>query len=257
MIRIHQLLIFSGLLAALTSLSACQTTPDSDSAAVQPEAQIPFTPRIARATIQAAESARYPNLFTGASHADWGGEQPPVGMPSVPAPAPSGEEAAPNLESVETPADPDYAVRASGLTITCRLESEFPDRSIAYDAVGLRGMEVFLLLPSGETIAPAQKLLHSDLEEVPVGALRRYGRKLTLFFSERQYLVENPAVNPAAEGVRLVVRGGGSEFFFHWPATPDFASVPEPRMDKQVVETTRNYFRTGREAVSRASHTLD
>lgn len=257
MSRILQSLIFSGLLGALSGLSGCQTTSGSENATVRPDAQIPFTPRIARATIQAAEGARYPNLFTGASHADWGGEQPPVGMPLIPAPAPGGGEAASNLESVEPPADPDYAVRAAGLTITCRLESEFPDRSIAYDAVGLRGMEVFLVLPNGETVAPAQKLLHSDLEEVPVGALRRYGRKLTLFFTERRFMVENPAVNASAPGIRLVVRGGGSEFFFHWPATPDFASVPEPRLGKQAVETTRNYFRTGREAVSRASHTLD
>lgn len=243
--------------AALMPFGGCTTTDSSDSVDVPPAAKVVFVPRIRRAVIQSAEG-RYPNLFTTASYAVWGTDE--VDMAPVAVPAAEGDpaDAAMNttLDSVPVPADIE-ASRAGGITIECHLESEFPDRSIAYDAVGLRGMSIYLELPGGAQIQPAQKTLASDLVEVPVGALRRYGRKLTLYFSDSQLMVENPAANPKAPGVRLVVNGVESKFFFEWPATPDFLNVSEPRLDQKAAATAKKNFRTTRGAISRTSHTLD
>lgn len=238
------------------SFAGCKTT-DTEGVDVPPAAKVVFVPRIRRAVIQSAEG-RYPNLFTTASYAVWGSE--PMDAAPVAVPVSEGDPAdatmTDTLDSVPVPTEV-VAARAGGITIECHLESEFPDRSIAYDAVGLRGMTIYLELPGGVQVQPAQKTLDANLVEVPVGALRRYGRKLTLYFSDSQFMVENPAVNPKAPGVRLVVNGVESKFYFEWPATPDFLNVTEPRLDQKAAAVARKNFRTTREAISRTSHTLD
>lgn len=253
------LAIIMGLLFA----GGCKTTESSEEAAVTPAPKIVFAPQIRRAIVQSG-TGRYPNLFTGASYAVWGGEveppAPPVGMPMP-------EKASADTKSVEARMDTQLdsvppipeaqAARAAGLTIECHLESEFPDRSIAYDAVGLRGMTILLKLPDGREIQPAQKTLASDLSEIPVGALRRYGRKLTLYFSESQFMVDNPAVNPDSPGVRLVVNGLESQFYFEWATTPNFLAVPAPRLDEKVSKFARKQLKATHEVVSRTSHNLD
>ena len=242
---------------ALLSFAGCASTGTSDGVDVPPSAKVVFVPRVRRAVIQSSEG-RYPNLFTTASYAVWGPER----MASVPLSIPANDrdpaDASMNstLDSIPVPADIE-AARAGGITVECHLESEFPDRSIAYDAVGLRGMTIYLELPDGAQFQPTQKTLDANLVEVPVGALRRYGRKLTLFFSDSQFMVENPAVNPKATGVRLVVNGVESKFYFEWPATPDFLNVSEPRLDQRAAASAKKNFRTTREAISRTSHTLD
>lgn len=246
----------------LIPLAGCQTTDSSDASAVPPSAQIVFTPRVHRVVIQAGEG-RYPNLFTTASYAVWGKETaasvplpPPVAVDTAAGDAPTEAAMDANLESV--PPQPEVeAARAGGLTIECHLESEFPDRSIAYDAVGLRGMTILLKLPDGRELQPAQKTLGSELEEVPIGALRRYGRKLTLYFSESQFMVENPAVNPKAAGVQLRIVGLESQFFFDWPATPDFLATPKPRPDQKAAKFVRKHLPEARSAVARTSHNFD
>jgi hypothetical protein len=246
---------FLALLATLP-FGGCKTT-GTDGVDVPPAATILFVPQVRRAVIQSGEG-RYPNLFTTASYAVWGpvaGEPAPTTAPDIDTdPADAVMESKP--ESVPVPADIE-AARAGGLTVECHLESEFPDRSIAYDAVGLRGMAIYLELPDGTQIQPAQKTLDSNLVEVPVGALRRYGRKLTLYFSDSQFMVENPAANPEVPGVRLVMNGLESQFFFEWPATPNFLAPMEPSLGQKVAATTRTHLRATRETVSRVSHTMD
>lgn len=250
----------ASLLPALVPLflfGGCATTDTSDGMDVPPAAKILFVPRSHRAVIQSGEG-RYPNLFTTASYAIWGAEAPAPASVAIPRGDEDPADAAMNtgLDSVPIPSDI-ALVRSGGITITCHLESEFPDRSIAYDAVGLRGMAIHLELSDGTQIQPAQKTLDANLVEVPVGALRRYGRKLTLYFPDRQLMVENPAVNPRATGIRLVVNGVESKFYFEWPATPDFMSPTEPRFDQKAAVVLQKNFRTTREAISRTSHTLD
>lgn len=247
---------------ALVLFPGCQTTDSSDAEVISPSAKIVFTPRVHRAVIQAGEG-RYPNLFTTASFAVWGGEahaaapQTPPVSPD-PAKGDAATEAAMDAHLESVPPQPEVeASRAGGLTIECHLESEFPDRSIAYDAVGLRGMTINLRLPDGRELQPAQKTLGSELEEVPVGALRRYGRKLTLYFSEGQFMVENPAVNPKAAGVQLRIVGLESQFLFDWPATPDFLATPKPRPDQKAAKFVRKHLPEARSAVARTSHTFD
>lgn len=245
---------------ALIAFPGCQTTDDSDATEVSPSAKIVFAPRLHRAVIQAGEG-RYPNLFTTASYAVWGREVD-AAVPPPPPPEPAAGDTATeavmdaHLESI--PPQPEVeAARAGGVTIECHLESEFPDRSIAYDAVGLRGMTILLKLPDGRELQPAQKTLGSELEEVQVGALRRYGRKLTLYFSEGQFMVENPAVNPKAAGVQLRIVGLESQFVFDWPATPDFLSTPAPRPDQKAARFVRKHLPEARSAIARTSHTFD
>lgn len=259
----HRIAAICALSLMFMGLNGCQTTDSSEGMTLPPSAQIAFVPRVRRVAVQAAEG-RYPNLFTSASYAVWGNEP----METTPSSAPMADagsggdtvstEAKMDVQMDSVPVPPDVvAARASGLTIQCHLESEFPDRSIAYDAVGLRGMTITLKLPDGRELQPAQKTLGADLEESPVGALRRYGRKLTLYFSDGQFMVENPAINPKAPGVRLVINGVESQFYFEWPATPDFLATPAPRLDQQAAEFTRKNFKKARAAVSRTSHNLD
>lgn len=250
-------------LLALVTFGGCKTTDSSKEASVSPTPKIAFVPQIRRAIVQSG-TGRYPNLFTGASYAVWGGEVDP---PPVPVGMPAPEKATGDTKSVEAKMDTQLdsvppipeaqAARASGLTIECHLESEFPDRSIAYDAVGLRGMTILLKLPDGREIQPAQKTLGSDLSEIPVGALRRYGRKLTLYFSDSQFMVDNPAVNSKAPGVRLVVSGAESEFYFEWAPTPDFLATPAPGLDQKASKFARKQLKATHDVVSRTSHNLD
>lgn len=259
----RRVLVALGAILALLPFAGCQTTNSADVEVVPSSAMIVFTPRVHRAVIQAGEG-RYPNLFTTASYAVWGKEMTSA-LPAAPlpadAPAASGDSATEaamevGLESVPTPPEVE-AARAGGLRVECHLESEFPDRSIAYDAVGLRGMTIALRLPDGREVQPAQKTLGSELEEVPVGALRRYGRKLTLYFSEDQFMVENPAVNPKAAGIQLRIVGLESQFFFDWPATPDFLATPAPRPDQKAARFVKKHLPEARSAVARTSHRFD
>lgn len=259
---------FSGLLAgallAGTGLSGCQTTGGDPNDFPRAAPRIPFVPQVRQASIRAAEG-RYPNLFTGASHAVW---NPGQALPARSAAASMGDkEAGASGVASETvmleeamdrdpvPARPTPV--DGGLVIECVLESRFPDMSIAYDAVGLRGMGVHLELPDGQEILPAQKVLDPDLDETQEGALRRYRRTLTLHFPRGRFLVENPAANPAARGIRLVLTGHNSIFYFEWPATPDTTVETEARADHQLRERVRTRYNATKDAAKRISHTFD
>jgi len=285
------------------TLTGCQTTGrDRDETRLLPAARIPFTPYMARVPLQAGDGP-YPNLFTGASYAVWGGNAAgatAMGIPAAPGP-PSGEsemDADPRLAVTEAlPAEngtggpngdakaamedsleeiaPDetggvggappaqlamntYAMSGGPVVVACYLESQFSDMSIAYDAVGLRGIQFHLQLPDGTEVLPVQKVLDGELTEEPVGALRRYGRKLTLYFPGRVILVDNPAVTPAAQGVRLVLEGHGTRFYFEWPARPETAAtVKPPRWDQDALRQARSAYRDVSARAKRLSHEFD
>ena len=245
----------TALTMAFLLFAGCQTTDEHAEPYPRGASKIPFVPIARQVPIQAAEGA-YPNLFTGASHAIW---NPHLPAAEVPAPVTGASEDTEAMEAtMETgvqPVAPPSVPR--DLRIQCFLESEFPDMSIAYDAVGLRGMSVYLALPGGEEIVPAQKVLDTELGETPVGALRRYSRSLTLYFPAGYFMVENPAANPGAEGVRLVLEGHGTKFQFQWHATPDLLVKTEPRADYQVRESVKKHYRATKAKAKAVSHTFD
>lgn len=284
------------VLGAMALVTGCQTTRDDGSdKRLVPAARIPFQPYVKKVHVQTGEGP-YPNLFTGTSYAVWGTEGSGLAMradgtpqhtdETVPESKPDVVEgqdirekgeatvADKNSDDVAATEDAMMANDADGpmiklamndasapagpIVITCYLESQFPDMSIAYDAVGLRGIQFHLQLPDGSELLPVQKSLDGELEEAPVGALRRFGRKLTLYFPGQAILVDNPAVSPAGPGVRLVLTGFDSHFYFEWPATPDTtATTKTPRWDEDALRLTRAAYRDVSERVKRFSHEVD
>lgn len=270
------------LFMGAVGLSGCQTTGRGDDPSkMVPAARIPFVPSVQKVSLQSGES-RYPNLFTGASYAVWSGPDLQHAMMVAPAmeeqammeekmeekamtEAPSGEmvEGAEEAPEDVVPDKVKMMVamnQAAGtpITITCYLESAFSDMSIAYDAVSLRGIQFHLEYPDGTQVLPVQKTLDSELSEEPMGALRRYGRKLTLHFPGRQILVDNPAVVSNPKGVRLVLNGHGSEFFFEWRPRPDTRATAKPaRWDEDALRMTRAFAQDATARIKRIAHEFD
>jgi hypothetical protein len=271
-------------LAALLSMAAvgCQSTPnEGGSERMMPAARIPFQPYTRQVPIRTGEG-NYPNLFSGSSYAVWGdvamasstasvseapvsekGGGEPVEEQIVMASKESGEA----VSDADKPEGSDAAdtmklaapsTHGRPTVIHCYLESQFPDMSIAYDAVGLRGIQFHLKLPDGSELLPIQKNLDPNLVEEPVGALRRYGRKVALYFPSRPLIVDNPAVKPDSRGIRLVLAGHGSEFYFEWPAMPDTnATAKKPGLEKDALKLTRAAYKDVKGRLKRLSHELD
>jgi hypothetical protein len=194
--------------------AGCATTgrsPEPEFTPVPPPPpQAVFVPAATQASLQFA-AGRYPNLFAPESRAVWGGGTVTTQVSSI---EPVEENAAAAAGPIEiTPP----AASDGQLMIECRIESEFPDISIAYDVAGLRGCNAYLELPDGTRLLPAQKIIGRELSETPVGALRRYARTNRLYFpvSDNGLLV--PMGSP---GLRLVIQGHDSTFFFEWPNVP-------------------------------------
>lgn len=254
--RIHTFTLLFALLGVTVFTGGCQTSKHDAEPYPKAASKIEFAPMVPDVAIQAGEG-RYPDLYTGASHATWDrGRVAVAPMAETAGPVANGEEkdmAAPDITRMVAASNP----QRRGLKIECFLESEFADRSIAYDAVGLRGVSIYLQLPDGQEIPPSQKILDSDLKESPVGALRRYGRNLTLYFPDQRFLVENPAVNPSARGVRLVLEGQETAFYFEWRAMPNFVAKSEARLDYQVRETVGRGYRATAETAKGIFHNFD
>lgn len=256
------------VLTVLVSIVAvgCQTTGgDEEGRRMMPAPRIPFQPYMAQVAVRASEG-RYPNLFTGASHAVWENARRDAAMMSketasteAKMEAKDGEEGA---RASDGRAEDDAQMRASRPTgpieITCYLESQFPDMSVAYDVVGLRGLEFHLELPDGRQLLPIQKTLDPNLSETPVGALRRYGRSVHLYFPGQTIMVDNPAVSGPGTGVRLVLEGHESQFYFEWPARPDStASTKKPLPTREVMAFSRRAYQGVASRAKRISHEFD
>lgn len=258
-------------LLALCGASGCKTVPPNEEPYPRAASRIPFVPQVRQVAIQAGGGV-YPNLFTGASHAIWNPAESHPGAPLASPPGAFDSPAAPVAGKTADPvalADPVESAmeadrdavpappRGGPLVIRCRLESVFQDRSIAYDAVGLRGLDVYLRLPDGQEVLPAQRELGAELTEEQVGALRRYAREVTLYFPSGDFRVENPAANPAAPGVRLVIEGHNSAHYFEWRPLPNPSVHLEPRADYKAREAVKKGYRATSGRAKRISHTFD
>jgi hypothetical protein len=103
------------------------------------------------------------------------------------------------------------------LILECHMASVFPDMSIAYDVVGLRGIGIHLLTPDGRKITPIQVVVAGTAQEERQEALRKFTRINLVLFQKRDLWVGKPVVALRAPSVRLVLEGYGSLFRFEWP----------------------------------------
>jgi len=262
--RAASLLLVSALL-----LSACQTRPPADPDTqdrVPASAPLIFRPALAEARLVLGEG-HYPTLFAPASRAVWTepGASPPA--PTSATQQPASAQATIKLDEndpaqltgvVAAPVDDRVRMMAANFrVIECYLESAFADSSIAYDAVGLRNVQAYLELPDGQRIDPAQKIMDSNLLETPVGALRRYQRKNILVFPATPITVATPVPGTPSPGVRLVLEGHGSKFYFEWPAALPSAIGALPISKQEWVQDTKGAYHTVRQKQRAILHKFD
>lgn len=230
----------------------------------------PFVPMAGHAQIQWVEG-RYPNLFDPSSFAVWPGVEAPAALMPDTNKYPVDEEAAlaaapPVIEATaDAPGDPAAetapmapapALSDMYLDIECQIASMFADTSIAYDVAGLRGVNVYLLLPDGTTVRPAQVQRGTELIEEPRGALRYFARTNHLIFPLRAMNLTVPADGSGEQNVRLVLEGYGAVYAFVWPARPS-ATPPRESAFREGATAARDEMRNAWGTVKRVGHNFD
>lgn len=187
----------------------CQT-PSKPAPPPTPAQQALFLPAWNVSTVQTAEG-RYPDLYTGGCRAIWVDSAiaamkremgPPVALP-----APGIDEDA-------------KKVTDSYIVIECQLETEFGDMSTAYDAIRLRGIDVYLETPNGLRIRPIQMRPYGSIKEEPVQALKRFTRTTVMIFPRQDLGAGLPVVGADVPVMKLVLDGHDSKYFFEWPGIP-------------------------------------
>ena len=172
------------------------------------------------------EQGRYPNLFSSGSYALWVDQS--VARAKLQKDVQEG--LAVNAQLAE---EAEY-IHANYIVFECRLESLFPDASIAYDVIGLRNMDVYLVTPDGVRVRPIQSIMGSHADEKSQGTLKQFGRTNLLIFPKEDVLARTPTIPNETPGVRLFIDGFNSAFYFEWTAaTPVDAegrpiAIPEP-----------------------------
>lgn len=218
-----------------------------------PEPQVPppravaFQPADYVVPIRLAEG-RYSDLFAANSYAVWVG-------PEVS--ALKRDQAVQEGQTVDPALDSDAAhISGNYLLVECHLQSVFADMSIAYDVVGLRGMDVYLRMPDGRTLKPVQELIGISLAEEQQGALRRFGRTNIMVFPKRDMWIKT-VPEKTDYAVELVIEGYGSVFQFVWPggpAGPPEQWAPTVQETRQAIQLS---FANLYARVKQAVHTFD
>lgn len=198
-----------GICLALSVLS-CKTPPPPK-LEEWPETKREFRPLTFVSTIN-LEKGRYPDLFSKDSYAVW--VDPEVAALKRSEAVAAGEEIDPNLEAEAA------QITRKFLVIECHLDSVFSDMSIAYDAVGFRNLDLFLLTPDGRSIRPVQTVIDTNLVEEQSGALKRFQRTNIVIFPRQDLWVGKPTVDPSYPSVRLALQGHESTFYFEWTQAP-------------------------------------
>ncbi len=202
--------------AVLVCAAGCQTTPKEPPApAAIPVADLrPVNPV---STLHLG-AGRYPNLFSPESRALWVNED--VAQAKLDREVAATGEVSPML------AADGAAIAQNYYVIEMQLGSQFPDASIAYDVVGLRTIDVYLLLPDGTRVWPVQRVMGSHASESNAGALKAYGRTNIVAFPKMDVLTGLPTIPGDASGVQLVLDGFSSAFNFEWAFVPAVDTPP-------------------------------
>lgn len=238
------------------ALSSCQTGKPKEPEPGEPIRAghlIPLVPVSVNAQIHFAEGS-YPELYSGESTAVWAVGQAPKMLPGQAAQATRAQEiaAAPG----QAPPSSTPLTEERFVVFEVRLKSSFSDASIAYDAVGMKGINVYLLPPTGEKI-PAGKIdMGRDLEESQQGALKVFARTSRLMFPRDQVKLVVP-YGFNAPSLRLVLEGYGCTFYFEWVAELPMEIGPPPVRQSEEAERAREGLKKTREKAHSWSHTLD
>lgn len=229
------------LCGVLFFMSACQTTGKTEEpGTIRAGAPIPFYPVSPESSLQWSEG-RYPDLYHNESRAFL--DTSSLILPE-PAPADSGGAGA-------VPAGPPPGT----VQIQCKLVSKFADMSIAYDVVGLRGVQTYLLTPSGSRVQPLQTTVGTDLIESNEGALKRFTRVNILVFPAAALIAQVPQPGQAGPPMRLVLEGHGSVFHFDW--APRQPMAMEVTSDQSSGDRFREKSRRATSKLKKWSHTFD
>ena len=163
-----------------------------------------------------------------------------------------------NEKVVPPPVDAQtHAYTANFNVVKCDIESVFTDTALAYDAVGFRNIEVYLQSGDGQKVLPVQRLIGADLDTESVGALKKYHRKNVLLFPKQPFPVTTPLEGAPAPGVRLVLEGYGSKFYFQWAAQiPGEIGAP-PLKDQEWVKKGEENFQKARQKERAVLHKFD
>ena len=198
------------------AIPACQTTPP-DEIVFAPVVE--FQPVNYTSGIYQGEG-RYPNLFSTASGAVWVGEQV--------------SDIKLNAE-IEAGQDVDDVLIATAKQLQTRfyifelhIESMMSDTSVAYDAVGLRNMEIYLRTPGGNKIPPIQTIIGSTAQEEQVGALKKFNRSNIVIFPKYDSFDNEFNITADDGTVRLNIEAFNSLFYFEWESYPP----PPPAVDE-------------------------
>jgi hypothetical protein len=227
-------------------LAGCQTGPPREPVPGEPVRVghlIPLSPISVTSTLHFAEGG-YPNLFSGDSLAIWMSGSAPAALPGQ---AAAQQQALDTLAPVPAPPDMDLPMMQEHFAVfELRLHSAFADASIAYDAVGLSGINVYLLAPTGERIAPAQVIMGRDLVERQQGALKVFSRTNRVTFPREHVKLVVPG-NLRAPALRLVLEGYGNTFYFEWHGQLPAEVAPPPLGQSEEAQRTREGLRRARE----------
>ena len=196
------------LVCCLPMLLSCQTTPTEETGPPLPEKFEPAT-FVSRLHLGGGE---YEDLLGPSSYAVWVGQE--VVDLKRDADFETGVDADVQLDSAAA------QIGANYLVVECHLESVFADASIAYDVVGLRNIDVYLQNLDGSRTYPIQQIMGGHADETQQAALKRFTRTNIVVFPMRDVILDRPTIPRDAEGVRLVVDGFHSQFYFEWEAKP-------------------------------------
>lgn len=204
-------------LVVFAAVTGCKTTPRQESTPVV-ATYGDFQPVNSIAQLN-LKSGRYPNLFSTNSQALWVDER--VAQAKLDAESSAGGEPVGPMLAADG-----HAIASNYYVVEINLASQFPDSSIAYDVVGLRTIDAYLLLPDGTRIWPAQRVLGSQASEQSAGALKSYGRTNIIVFPKSDVFTGTPTIPNGTSGVQLVLDGFNSEFYFEWAAAPPAGPPP-------------------------------
>jgi len=202
----------STALAIALIMSGCQTRgPKDEDVPVIPPGALAFRP-VSSLSLIHLDQGRYPNLFSSGSYALW------VDKNVARAKLLKDQEA--GIAPTQALADDADFVLENYIVFECRLESIFPDASIAYDVIGLRNIDVYLLTHDGMRVRPIQTLLGTHADESAQGTLNEFGRTTLIVFPKEDVLSGEQTISDEAPGVRLIIDGFNSAFYFEWRKAP-------------------------------------
>mgnify|MGYP000215210517 CR=1 FL=1 len=244
--RYRGLFALAGCAILILSLSACRTTRREGKTPEKAAVPMEFQPAAYVAPIQLAHG-RYTDIFSPDSYGVWLGSEVTAQREI-------------QARSEGAPPDPKLAMAVNRLTqnflvFECHLVSAFADTSIAYDAVGLRNIAVYLMTPAGGRCMPSQIVVGSSAREERQQALRQYSRTCLVLFAKRDLFSGVPAVAPQSTSVRLVLEGFGSMFVMEWPTASE--AVPFATAGPDTSKALRTRFKEMGDLAMRISHIFD